>query len=130
MTTSAQSINSGGQNFTERSPCQFSSLVKLFLRPRKSIFPFHSITYVNTAIKGHKKSQSQISMMGSSQNFRLLSAPKKIPDQPNKKTYPNGMCPTNVKKTDDIKHVMKYTDHDHHGFWTSILAWETTSSED
>jgi hypothetical protein len=34
------------------------------------------------------------------------------------------MCPVNVKKIDDIKQVMKYTDHKHKDFWIAVLAWE------
>jgi hypothetical protein len=30
--------------------------------------------------------------------FRLLSVTNKIPDLPNEKAFPNGVCPINVKK--------------------------------
>jgi hypothetical protein len=40
------------------------------------------------------------------------------------------MCSINFRNMDDIKHVTKYADHDYHGFWTAIVAWETTSTED
>jgi hypothetical protein len=63
-------------------------------------------------------------------SFRLLSVPNKIPDLQNDEAFPNVMCPINVKKMDDIKQVMKYVDHDHHEFWTCILAWETAGKED
>jgi hypothetical protein len=31
------------------------------------------------------------------------------------------MCPTNLKRLDDMKQVMKYTDHDHQDFWISSM---------
>jgi hypothetical protein len=40
------------------------------------------------------------------------------------------MCLINVKKMDDNKQVMKYIDHNHQDFWTSVVAWETTRKED
>jgi hypothetical protein len=49
-------------------------------------------------------------------NFRLLSVPNKIPDLPNEKAFPTGMCLINVKKMDDIRQVMKYIDHGHQDF--------------
>jgi hypothetical protein len=30
--------------------------------------------------------------------FRVISVPNKIPDLTKEKAFPNGMCPTNVKK--------------------------------
>jgi hypothetical protein len=65
-------------------------------------------------------------MAWSQNNFRLLSVPSKIHDLPNESAFSNGTCPINVKKMNYIRHVMKYSDHNHQGFWTSILAWETT----
>jgi hypothetical protein len=56
--------------------------------------------------------------------FLVSFCPNKIPDLPNEKAFPYGMCPINIQKMADIKQVMKYSDHDHHDFWTSILAWE------
>jgi hypothetical protein len=61
-------------------------------------------------------------------NFSLLYVPNKTPNLPNVKAFPSGMCPVNVRKI-DIKQVLKYTDHDHQDFWTT-LAWETTGKED
>jgi hypothetical protein len=60
-------------------------------------------------------------------NFSILSVTNKIPDLSKQES---GMCPINAKKADDIKHVMKYIDHDHNDFFTSILEWETTSKDD
>jgi hypothetical protein len=33
-------------------------------------------------------------------NCRFLYVPNKTPDLRNEKSFPNGMCPINVKKTD------------------------------
>jgi hypothetical protein len=56
-------------------------------------------------------------------NFRLLSAP-------NKKAFPNVKYLINIKKMDDTKEAMKYTDHDQLEFYTSILAWRMISKND
>jgi hypothetical protein len=40
------------------------------------------------------------------------------------------MRPINAKNMDGMEQVMEYTDHDHEGFWSATLAWETTSKED
>jgi hypothetical protein len=60
-------------------------------------------------------------------NFRLLSVLNKIPDLPNEKAFPNGKCPVNVKKMENIRPVIKYTDHYHQV--SGLLAWETTSKK-
>jgi hypothetical protein len=56
-------------------------------------------------------------------NFRLISVPNKIPDLPNEKDFPNGTCSVNVRKMNNIKQVMKYTDHDQQHVYTFILVW-------
>jgi hypothetical protein len=48
-----------------------------------------------------------------------------MPNLQNEKTFPNVMCPINLK---GIKQVMKYIDHSYHDFLT--LAWETTGKKD
>jgi hypothetical protein len=69
MTTSTQSINGSGQNFRKRTPCQYSPMEKLFLGPRKLIFPFPGNTCVNITLQDREKSKSspQISFKASLQ---------------------------------------------------------------
>jgi hypothetical protein len=55
---------------------------------------------VNTALKDQGKSSRDVIDGFITNIFRLLSVPNKIPDVPNKKASPNGMCPINVKKID------------------------------
>jgi hypothetical protein len=35
----------------------------------------------------------------------------KIPDLPNRKAFPHGVCPINFNKARNIKEIMKYADH-------------------
>jgi hypothetical protein len=62
-------------------------MIKLFLKLRKSVFPLHSIAYVNTALK-EQKSSPETSLIGSLQTISgSLSVPtlqKNLPYQ-NKK---------------------------------------------
>lgn len=73
-----------------------SLVVTLFLEPKKSILPFHSITCVNTALKCYEKSSPGFTDSFIMNNFKLLSAP-------NNKAFPNGKCLINVEKTNDKK---------------------------
>jgi hypothetical protein len=103
-------------------------MVKLFPGPRKLIFPFYSNIYViSSEIPGEIITRNFIACFSTS--YRLLSVPSKIPSLPSEKAFLNGTCPINVKSMYDIKEVMKYIDHHHKDFWTSILAWDTTSKE-
>jgi hypothetical protein len=62
-------------------------------------------------------------------NSQLLSVPNEVSDLSNEKAFSNGMCPIHVKKMNDIKQVMKYTDHNHQDFWIAMHG-RLTANED
>jgi hypothetical protein len=90
MTTSAQSINIGGQNFTKRTPCKYTPGVKA----QKFNF-FISLFYMCECSCQRSGGVIITDLIDDliTNIFGLLSVPNKIPNLPNKKIFPNGMLP-------------------------------------
>jgi hypothetical protein len=126
-TTSAHSINGDGQNFTKKNTMSLQSYGKAVPWAQKVNFSISQYyMYYYSQRPGEVITTNFID--GFIMNiFRLLYIPNKTPNLRNRKVFPNGKCPINVKKI-DVKEVMKYTEYGHQDFW--ILTWETTSKED
>jgi hypothetical protein len=96
-----------GQHFKKRTPCQYSSTVKLF--------PGSGST--DRVLKDKWKSSPHFINGFITNNFMLIYVPNKMPDLPNDEAFIGGTCLTNVSKL-DIKQVSVFVSHQ--GFRTLL----------